>query len=56
MNLEELNEIFDDNEEEIVNFLMNTRTYTIQEKKDYFVALDDAEFFSKISFKKRHGE
>lgn len=52
MDLEELNEIFDDNDEDIIDFVMNMRTYTVQERKDYFVDLDDKEFFRRFRLKK----
>lgn len=32
MDLEELEEIFDDNDEEIIDFVNNLRTYTVRER------------------------
>lgn len=52
MDLNELVEVFNDNDEEIIMFIQNLRTYTIRERPDHFNIWSDDEFFNRFRFKK----
>lgn len=52
MNLQELDDLFDDDDQEIRNIIEMQRTYTINERIDHFNNLDDDEFFRRFRFSK----
>lgn len=51
MDLEELEPIFD-NDEELVLYIQNIRTYTIKERKNHMTIWNDQEFFDRFRFSK----
>lgn len=52
MDLEELEAIFEDNDEELVLYIQNIRTYTIKERKNHMTIWNDQEFFDRFRFSK----
>uniref|UniRef100_A0A1Y1MXR4 Nuclease HARBI1 n=1 Tax=Photinus pyralis TaxID=7054 RepID=A0A1Y1MXR4_PHOPY len=52
MDLFELDELFDDNDEEIINFIDGLRSYTVKERKDHFAECTDKEFYDRFRFSK----
>ncbi|XP_050498287.1 putative nuclease HARBI1 [Diabrotica virgifera virgifera] len=52
MDLQELEELFEDDDEEIIYFLNNFRTYNVRERKNYMLEFDENEFSFRFRFPK----
>lgn len=48
----DLEEFFEDDDEEMFNFIANIRTYTVRDRVDHFNKWDDKEFSRRFRLKK----
>lgn len=48
----DLEDLFEDDDEEIIEFLDNMRTYTIRERMDHLDEWNNQEFFNRFRFSK----
>lgn len=52
MDFAEIDELFDDNDEEIWDYLNNLRTYQVKERINHFQQCTDEEFVHRFRFSK----
>lgn len=51
MDLQELDDLFGDDDEDVLDFILNLRTYTIKQRID-IDSISDPEFYDRFRFRK----